>query len=63
MQLEVEKIRPKADAPQPTPNPEGRKPREINARMQFYATHNAGEQLRRASPARTGRKQDRMEGR
>jgi hypothetical protein len=63
MQLEIEKTRPKADLPGPTSNPEGQKPREITARMQFYATHNAGEQLRRETPARKGSKSDRMVGR
>jgi hypothetical protein len=63
MKLRIEKTRPKVDAQEITIDPEVQKPREITARMHFYAVHNSGEQLRRASTVRTGKRPDRMEGR
>jgi hypothetical protein len=65
MQLEIEKTKARAATPPDTPEPEARKDRSLTARMHFYAVHNAGEQLRRSSHARTrtGKKSDRMVGR
>lgn len=63
MELKIEKFKPRASGRPATSNPGGQKARDFTAKMHFYSVHNAGEQLRYASPARTGKKPDRMVGR
>jgi len=63
MQLEAEKTKPQSLVPPGTPEPDSQKPKNLTARMHFYAVHNAGVQLRHSSPKRTGKKPDRMVGR
>jgi len=46
-----------------TSNPEAKKAPDLTARMQFYAVHNEGEQLRRGRPGRTTGRHERMVGR
>ncbi len=63
MQLRVEKAKPREETPHSSSNPEAHNSPEMTARMHFYAVHNAGEQLRRGNPRRTGKRPDRMVGR
>lgn len=63
MQPGKEKSKPKGETPHSTSNPEVQNSAEMTAKMHFYAVRNAGEQLRWASPVRTGRQPDRMVGR
>ena len=63
MQPETNNSGAKAESHEGTTHSKARRDGEITARMHFYAVHNAGEQLRRSSRAKTGRTPDRMVGR
>jgi hypothetical protein len=63
MRLRLGRKGPRQERSPSTPKPEGRDAQKMTAKMQFYAVHNVGEQLRWSSARRTGKSPDRMVGR